>query len=89
MRNQNQPDSSFHLGKPGTCHKKFRKFEVLTKYNSSFHHKRVGNKELNSSSKQNYTNSIDKKNLSKTLLAYYSVHSDNDRENVLKSPLLD
>jgi len=85
MRNQSQPDSLLHPGKPGGGSKKIRKIEVLAKYNSSFHHKRVVNKELNSLSKQNYTNSIDRKKLSKTLLAYYSVHSDYDRENVPRS----
>ena len=76
MRNQNHQEVVSSKGRQVGHHKKVQKFEVLLKYKSLFHHKQLQTKDIMMANQKNFTTSINRKDLSKTLLAYYSVNSN-------------
>ena len=76
MRNQNHQELLPLRGRQFVHHRNVRKFEVLLKYRSLFHHKQHQENDVLVASQKNFTTSINRKDLSKTLLAYYSVNSN-------------
>lgn len=81
MRSQHHQELKYSKSKPSeknSQHKKSKTSQILHKYKSLFHQKRILKKEFNYLNRQNYISSIDLNELPKTLQAYYSVF-DNSR----------